>query len=88
MIIIINVFKFFNYETTLVSRSESKRLLAGLDKFSKIILDFNDIQRIEQGFTDEIFRVFVNDHPNVDIEVQNANEDILNMIKRIQNNVI
>lgn len=76
------------YDTTLVSRSQAKRLLAGLDKFSKIILDFNGIQRIEQGFTDEIFRVFVNDHPNVDIEVQNANEDILNMIKRIQNNVI
>jgi len=43
------------YLPSFVSRSEARRLLTGLEKFSEIILDFKDVTKIGQGFADEIF---------------------------------
>lgn len=67
---------------TFVSRSQAKRVLHGLDKFKKIILDFKDIISIGQGFADEIFRVWQKEHQDVEIKPVNTNEDIEFMIKR------
>ncbi|MBR1728489.1 MAG: DUF4325 domain-containing protein [Selenomonadaceae bacterium] len=47
-----------------------------MDRFSKIILDFEYINFIGQGFTDEIFRVYVNANPHIDISYLNANEKV------------
>jgi len=41
-----------------VSRSEARRLLANLEKFREIVLDFRDVRSVGQGFSDEVFRVF------------------------------
>ncbi len=49
----------------LVSRSQAKRLLVGLDKFENIILDFKAVSSIGQAFADEIFRVYKSSHPNM-----------------------
>ena len=35
-----------------VSRSEAKRLVANLDKFSEIVLDFRDVKSVGRGFAD------------------------------------
>lgn len=78
----------FGYGDTLVSRSQARRLLFGLDKFLDIGLDFKGIKNIEQGFADEIFRVFQNNHPNTKIRYINANKQVENMIKRVKNNII
>jgi len=64
----------------LVSRSEARRLLAGLDKFQYIELDFADVKIIGQGFADEVFRVFQNEHPAITIEHQNAEAAVRAMI--------
>ncbi len=65
-----------------ISRSQSKRLLAGLEKFKEIILDFKGVTTVGQGFVDEVFRVFKNNHPEIQITYTNANDDVKFMIKR------
>ena len=70
----------------LVSRSQAKRLLTRIDRFDQVIFDFNGVESIGQGFTDEIFRVFANAHSEIEIFNINANEDVERMIKRVKNN--
>lgn len=65
-----------------VSRSQAKRLLAGLGDFKSIDIDFKGINFIGQAFVDEIFGVFGLAHPNVHFNVVNANDDVKFMIKR------
>jgi anti-sigma regulatory factor (Ser/Thr protein kinase) len=69
-------------DENLVSRSQAKRLLARFERFREIILDFNDVDSIGQAFADEIFRVFVSQHPNNYLYHINANEQVTAMIKR------
>ncbi len=68
----------------LVSRSQAKRLLAGIEKFEIVVLDFTNVDFIGQGFADEIFRVFAKYHPNITVERINANRDIEDMVKRVR----
>ena len=49
----------------LISRSQAKRLLARLEKFKIVMLDFEDVATIGRAFADEIFRVFTNNHPEI-----------------------
>jgi anti-sigma regulatory factor (Ser/Thr protein kinase) len=51
----------------LVSRSQAKRVLARFDSFTEVMLDFKGVPDIGQAFADEIFRVFKNAHPDIDI---------------------
>jgi metal-responsive CopG/Arc/MetJ family transcriptional regulator len=69
----------------LVSRSQARRILSGLELFSEVILDFRDIEYIGQAFADEIFRVFKNMYPNIMITAQNANTEVQYMINRTTN---
>jgi biotin operon repressor len=67
-----------------ISRSEARRLLANLEKFSEIKLDFRGVRSIGQGFADEIFRVFINRHPGIIIESENANRVVGAMLRHVQ----
>lgn len=69
-------------EDSFVSRSQAKRLLAGLGKFRTIILDFKNIRNVGQGFVDEVFGVFGLEHPEIHFNLINANDDVLFMVKR------
>jgi anti-sigma regulatory factor (Ser/Thr protein kinase) len=69
----------------LVSRSQARRVLSGLELFREVILDFKDIEYIGQAFADEIFRVFPKMNPNTSIIAQNANADVKSMINRAVN---
>lgn len=66
----------------LVSRSQAKRLLARVDRFRIVIFDFSDIDRIGQAFADEVFRVFQNKHPEIQIYFIQANSEVEDMIIR------
>lgn len=68
----------------LVSRSQARRVLARFNKFSEVMLDFKDVKTIGQAFADEIFRVFKNEHPEVDIIPVRASLEIVKMIERVQ----
>lgn len=65
-----------------VSRSQAKRILSGLDKFSEVVLNFKNIETVGQGFVDEVFRVFQNRYPDIKITYINANENVTFMIER------
>ena len=65
-----------------VSRSLAKRILMNVEKFKIIVLDFENIDNIGQGFADEVFRVFKNKNPDITIVPINMNEEIEFMINR------
>ena len=69
----------------LISRSQARRVLSGLELFKEVILDFKDVTYIGQAFADEIFRVFPNMNPNTSITARNTNTEIQNMINRAIN---
>ena len=68
----------------LVSRSQSKRISARLEKFKEVILDFQGIGTIGPGFADELFRVFRTHHPHVTLIPINTNEEVTRMIRRAE----
>jgi anti-sigma regulatory factor (Ser/Thr protein kinase)/biotin operon repressor len=74
------------FQKQYVSRSEAKRLLHNLDKFTEIIFDFNGVKAIGQGFADEIFRVFKNEHPEIVIKTDNVSPVIKTMIRHVVDN--
>lgn len=66
----------------LVSRSQAKRLVARFEKFKTVVLDFEGVEEIGQGFADEIFRVFANSHPGVKLIPANVTPAVHQMIGR------
>ncbi len=74
--------KLYQYSDSLISRSQARRILVGLDDFDSIILDFNKVETVGQGFADEIFRVYLTKYPKKKIKYINYNKDIEFMIKR------
>jgi hypothetical protein len=71
-------------DENLVSRSQAKRLLSRLDRFTEIVLDFQGIQMIGQAFADEVFRVFQNEHPAVRFSWVGATPEVKQMIQRVR----
>ena len=69
-----------------VSRSLAKRILMNVEKFKIIVLDFENIDNIGQGFADEVFRVFKNKNLGITIVPVNMNEEIEFMINRAMKN--
>lgn len=69
----------------LISRSAAKRLLARVNDFREVLLDFQGVASIGQTFADEVFRVFASEHPEVHLFVINTNPDIDRMIQRAKN---
>jgi anti-sigma regulatory factor (Ser/Thr protein kinase) len=71
-------------DESLVSRSSAKRVLARIETFEEVLMDFAGIKSIGQAFADEIFRVFALAHPTVELIPVNANEQVTSMIRRAQ----
>ena len=63
-------------------------MLAGLDKFKEIILDFQGVKSIGQGFADEILRVFQKEHPDIIIKIENLNPALKSIINHVVDNKI
>ena len=68
--------------TTLVSRSEAKRLVARLPDFTHVTLDFSGVDVVGQGFCDQVFRVFARAHPQVTLEPVGMNDAVAFMVAR------
>lgn len=66
----------------LVSRSQAKRMLTRVELFKVVVFDFTGVLSIGQAFADEIFRVFANQHPNIELKVMQANSEVKRMIER------
>ena len=74
--------KLYSTRGIYVSRSQARRLLTNLDKFTNVILDFEDVSMIGQAFADEVFRVFPNKYPHVSIQPINMGEAVKLMVYR------
>ncbi len=74
--------KLYQQGIDYVSRSQARRILAGLEKFKSVQLDFANVATVGQAFADEIFRVWQKGYPDIKIEAKNCNENILFMINR------
>ena len=66
----------------LTSRSQARRVLARFERFSEVLLDFQGVDIIGQGFADEIFRVFRRTHPEIRVLWIRAVEEVEWMIYR------
>jgi hypothetical protein len=65
-----------------ISRSQARRILHGLEKFRVILFDFDSVPIVGQAFADEIYRVFHNRYPNIELQEINMSEAIKFMINR------
>lgn len=66
----------------LISRSQAKRVLARVELFKTVVLNFEDVPTIGQAFADEIFRVFAQQHPHIELITVHANSEVKRMIER------
>ena len=70
-----------------VSRSEARRLLANLEKFREIVLDFRDVRSVGQGFADEVFRVFAHRNPDIVLHSENTSPPVTAMIRHVSRDI-
>ncbi len=68
----------------LISRSQAKRVLLRVERFRCVVLDFAGVDSVGQAFADEIFRVFANAHPEVELVAIHAVAEIQQMIRRAE----
>ena len=66
----------------LVSRSQAKRLYQRFERFRDVVLDFDGVAEIGQAFADELFRVFVNGHPEVTLAPIHMTKAVSQMVSR------
>lgn len=72
------------FGSSLVSRSEAKRVTARLPEFEHVTLDFSGVEMVGQGFCDEVFRVFATAHPDVVLEPVGMNDMVEFLVRRAQ----
>jgi len=70
----------------LVSRSQAKRLLARVDRFKTVILDFKEVDSIGRAFADEIFRVFERNNLGIHLITTNTVPEVEKMIALARRN--
>jgi hypothetical protein len=68
-----------------VSRSQARRVLSGLEKFRIILFDYENVPMVGQAFSDEIYRVFQELHPDIRLENENMSEGVRFMVERAIN---
>ncbi|MBQ8393787.1 MAG: DUF4325 domain-containing protein [Clostridia bacterium] len=73
------------FDTAPVSRSQAKRICNRLDKFEDVIIDFENISWMGQGFAHQLFVVFKRAHPDINLIPENMNESVVNMYNHVVN---
>ena len=73
------------FDTSPVSRSQAKCICNRLDKFKEVIVDFDEIEWLGQGFAHQLFVVFANSHPGIILTPINMNEDVTKMYNHVKN---
>ena len=73
------------FDAAPVSRSQAKRVCNRLENFEEVILDFDGIDWMGQGFAHQIFVVFQNAHPEISVVPQNMNDSVESMYNHVVN---
>lgn len=66
-----------------VARSQARRICGRLETFKEVVLDFEDVEFIGQGFADELFRVYATAHSEVILCPINVVPDVERMIRHV-----
>lgn len=66
-----------------VSRSQANRVCNRLDKFKEVIIDFEGLQWMGQGFAHQMFVVYKNQHPDIKFIPVNMNEAVTKMYNHV-----
>jgi hypothetical protein len=67
-----------------VARSQARRILYRLEQFKQIEFNFEGVEFMGQGFADEVFRVFQNKYPEIELIPIHAIAAVLGMIKHVR----
>lgn len=73
------------FDTAPVSRSQAKRICNRLEQFKEVILDFDGIAWMGQGFAHQLFVVFQKAHPALSIVAHNMCESVESMYNHVLN---
>ena len=73
------------FDSSPISRSQARRVLNGLEKFEEIVLDFENVTWMGQGFAHQIFVIYKQSNPNIIITPINMNEDVTKMFNHVTN---
>ena len=65
-----------------VSRSEAKRLARGLELYGEVVLDFEEVTTVGQGFVDELFRVWAGANEGTRLIPVNMSPEVEFLVKR------
>jgi anti-sigma regulatory factor (Ser/Thr protein kinase) len=76
------VIKLFAIGTRFISRSEARRVGAGLDRFREVVLDYRGVEEVGQGFVDELYRVWGTAHAGIRLTSVGANRAVAFMLRR------
>lgn len=66
-----------------ISRSEAKRLVARLENFREVALDFTGVTALGQAFADEVFRVFVRANPALTLRLMNLRPTLRPLVEHV-----
>jgi anti-sigma regulatory factor (Ser/Thr protein kinase) len=73
------------FDSSPVSRSQAKRVCYRLEKFKEVILDFEGLEWMGQGFAHQIFVVFQRENPEITFFPINMNESVKKMYQHVRN---
>jgi hypothetical protein len=80
--------QLFEHGVQLIARSEAKRVLAGLEKFGEVVLDFAGVEDVGQGFADEVFRVWATQHPDTKLSAEHMASPAAFMVERARRSAL
>lgn len=73
------------FESSPVSRSQAKRVSNRLERFKEVVLDFDGIDWMGQGFAHQLFVIFRREHPEIALITEHMNEAVEKMYLHVIN---
>lgn len=73
------------FESSPVSRSQAKRVCNRLERFKEVVLDFEGIDWMGQGFAHQLFVIFKREHPDIALITEHMNEAVEKMYLHVIN---
>ena len=83
--IYIEITNICNLKCVFCPETKRKKEYMSLEKFEEIILDFDNIEWMGQGFAHQIFVLYRENNPQLTITPINMNEDVTKMYNHVIN---
>jgi anti-sigma regulatory factor (Ser/Thr protein kinase) len=73
----------FATQSGVMSRSEARRVSEGLERFEEVVIDFEGVTTVGQGFADQLFRVWQGDHSGTRLRPINMIPEVADLVRRV-----